>query len=32
MGFPTAENPTAQPLYWFQGGRFTFPLLTPTPR
>ncbi|HEY1295813.1 MAG TPA: ABC transporter substrate-binding protein [Chloroflexota bacterium] len=31
-GFPTAENPTAQPLYWFMGGRFTFPLLTPTPR
>ncbi|MBV9596477.1 MAG: ABC transporter substrate-binding protein [Chloroflexi bacterium] len=32
MGFPTAENPTVQPLYWFQGGRFMFPLLTPTPR
>jgi peptide/nickel transport system substrate-binding protein len=31
-GFPTAENPTRQPLYWFMGGRFTFPLLTPTPR
>jgi peptide/nickel transport system substrate-binding protein len=23
-GFPTAENPTRQPLYWFIGGRFTF--------
>lgn len=32
QGFPTAENPTRQPLYWFMGGRFTFPLLTPTPR
>jgi peptide/nickel transport system substrate-binding protein len=31
-GFPTAENPTRQPLYWFMGGRFTFPLLAPTPR
>jgi len=31
-GFPTAENPTAQPLYWFQGVRFMFPLLAPTPR
>jgi len=23
-GFPTAENPTRQPLYWFIGGRYTF--------
>ena len=23
-GFPTAESPTRQPLYWFIGGRFTF--------
>lgn len=23
-GFPTAERPTRQPLYWFIGGRFTF--------
>ena len=31
-GFPTAENPSRQPLYWFMGGRFTFPLLTPAAR
>jgi peptide/nickel transport system substrate-binding protein len=24
QGFPTAEAPTRQPLYWFIGGRFTF--------
>ena len=23
-GWPTNENPTRQPLYWFMGGRFTF--------
>jgi peptide/nickel transport system substrate-binding protein len=23
-GWPTSENPTRQPLYWFIGGRFTF--------
>ncbi|HEX9439958.1 MAG TPA: ABC transporter substrate-binding protein [Roseiflexaceae bacterium] len=23
-GWPTSENPTRQPLYWFMGGRFTF--------
>jgi len=28
-GFPTAENPGRQPLYWFMGGRFTFAQLTP---
>src|ERR1700730_16292180 len=27
-GFPTAENPTRQPLYWFMGGRFSFQQLT----
>jgi peptide/nickel transport system substrate-binding protein len=31
-GFPTAEHPTHQPLYWFMGGRFTFPLVTPAAR
>jgi peptide/nickel transport system substrate-binding protein len=28
-GFPTAENPTRQPLYWFIGGRFSFAQVTP---
>jgi peptide/nickel transport system substrate-binding protein len=28
-GFPTAENPTRQPLYWFIGGRFSFAGITP---
>jgi peptide/nickel transport system substrate-binding protein len=28
-GFPTAENPTRQPLYWFIGGRFAFQQVTP---
>ncbi len=28
-GFPTAEQPTHQPLYWFIGGRFTFQGLSP---
>ena len=28
-GFPTFENPTSQPLYWFQGGKVTFQNLTP---
>lgn len=28
-GFPTSENPTYQPLYWFQGGKFAFQSLTP---
>ncbi len=28
-GFPTAENPTIMPLYWFMGGKFTFQGLTP---
>jgi peptide/nickel transport system substrate-binding protein len=23
-GFPTFENPSSQPLYWFQGGKVTF--------
>jgi len=30
-GFPTAENPTRQPLYWFIGGRFSFQGWAPTP-
>jgi peptide/nickel transport system substrate-binding protein len=28
-GFPTAENPTRQPLYWFIGGRFAFQGIAP---
>jgi peptide/nickel transport system substrate-binding protein len=28
-GWPTNENPTRQPLYWFMGGRFTFADVTP---
>jgi peptide/nickel transport system substrate-binding protein len=28
-GFPTAENPTRQPLYWFIGGRFSFAGVAP---
>jgi len=28
-GFPTAENPTRQPLYWFIGGRFSFAEVAP---
>ena len=28
-GFPTAEKPTRQPLYWFIGGRFTFQQIAP---
>jgi peptide/nickel transport system substrate-binding protein len=28
-GFPTAEKPTRQPLYWFIGGRFSFAQVTP---
>ena len=28
-GFPTSENPTYQPLYWFQGGKYTFQMITP---
>jgi peptide/nickel transport system substrate-binding protein len=28
-GWPTAENPTRQPLYWFMGGRFTFAEMQP---
>lgn len=28
-GFPTSENPTYQPLYWFHGGRYTFEVLKP---
>ena len=31
-GFPTAENPTFMPLYWFQGGKFAYQSLTPTNR
>ena len=29
-GFPTAESPTRQPLYWFIGGRFSFAQITST--
>jgi peptide/nickel transport system substrate-binding protein len=29
-GFPTAENPNYQPLYWFQGGKFAIQNLRPT--
>ncbi|HET9221496.1 MAG TPA: hypothetical protein VFO07_03285, partial [Roseiflexaceae bacterium] len=28
-GWPTNENPTRQPLYWFLGGRFTFAEVAP---
>ena len=28
-GFPTSENPTYMPLYWFQGGKFAYEGLTP---
>ena len=28
-GWPTSENPTRQPLYWFMGGRFTFANVEP---
>jgi len=28
-GWPTAENPNRQPLYWFMGGRFSFPQVDP---
>jgi peptide/nickel transport system substrate-binding protein len=28
-GFPTSENPTYQPLYWFQGGKFAFQSVEP---
>jgi peptide/nickel transport system substrate-binding protein len=28
-GFPTSENPTIMPLYWFMGGKFTFQGLEP---
>jgi len=28
-GWPTAENPNRQPLYWFMGGRFSFPQVEP---
>ena len=28
-GFPTAESPTRQPLYWFFGGRFSFAGISP---
>ncbi len=29
-GFPTAENPNYQPLYWFQGGKYAIQNLQPT--
>ena len=29
-GFPTAENPYAMPLYWFQGGKYAYQGLTST--
>ena len=29
-GFPTAENPNYQPLYWFQGGKYAIQNLTPS--
>lgn len=29
-GFPTSEEPSYQPLYWFQGGKFAFQSLEPT--
>ena len=28
-GFPTSEEPTYMPLYWFQGGKFAFQSLKP---
>jgi peptide/nickel transport system substrate-binding protein len=28
-GWPTSEAPDRQPLYWFQGGRFSLPYVTP---
>lgn len=28
-GFPTSENPSYMPLYWFQGGKFAFQSLKP---
>jgi peptide/nickel transport system substrate-binding protein len=28
-GFPTSENPTYQPLYWFHGGKYTFEVIKP---
>jgi peptide/nickel transport system substrate-binding protein len=28
-GFPTSEDPKYQPLYWFQGGKFTFEVIKP---
>jgi len=28
-GFPTSENPTYMPLYWFQGGKFTWQIIKP---
>ncbi|MGC9467392.1 MAG: ABC transporter substrate-binding protein [Anaerolineae bacterium] len=28
-GFPTSENPVYQPLWWFQGGKFTFQVIEP---
>jgi peptide/nickel transport system substrate-binding protein len=28
-GFPTSEEPTYMPLYWFQGGKFAFQSLEP---
>ncbi|MCS6827904.1 MAG: ABC transporter substrate-binding protein [Caldilinea sp.] len=31
-GFPTSENPKYMPLYWFQGGKFTFQSLEPVSR
>jgi len=30
-GFPHNDNPFAQPLYWFGGGRFTFQYLQSIP-
>ncbi|MYE79868.1 MAG: ABC transporter substrate-binding protein [Chloroflexi bacterium] len=29
-GFPTAENPNYQPLYWFQGGKYAIQNLLPS--
>jgi len=26
-GFPTSEKPDYMPLYWFQGGKYTFEVL-----
>ena len=28
-GFPTFENPSSMPLYWFMGGKLTFQNLKP---